>query len=108
MTWKWAKCSVDDCNEEVTVSGRCGAHRIVFHVGEEVVVIRTKNTHTVTAVTPGSPASSYVLDNETGYWDFELESAAKYKSIAQSAAGYVGGGRHEPGGMLDPYKKKDE
>ena len=25
----------------------------------------------------------------------------------QSAKGYVGGGRHEPGGFLDPYAKKE-
>lgn len=26
----------------------------------------------------------------------------------ESAKGYVGGGRHEPGGMLDPHRKRDE
>jgi hypothetical protein len=88
MTWEWAKCSVGDCNEEVTVSGLCVAHRVVFRVGEEVMVIRTQKTHTVTAVTPGSPASSYVLDNGTGYWDFELmkhvHGSVEYKGLAKS------------------------
>jgi hypothetical protein len=76
MSWKFTKCSIKDCNEEVSVSGRCVGHRVVFHVGDEVTVARTKKVHTVTAARSptSSPASSYVLDNGTAYWDFELES----------------------------------
>lgn len=74
------KCSVNDCNGEVSVSNRCVEHRIVFRVGDEVIVTRTKKTHTVTAATPGSPASSYVLDHGTAYWEFELESTGFVKS----------------------------
>lgn len=67
------KCTSEDCDKEVSVSGRCVGHRVVFAVGDEVVVTRTKKVHTVTAAIPGSPAFSYVLDNGTAYWDFELE-----------------------------------
>jgi hypothetical protein len=84
MSWKFQKCSVKDCDNETSVSGRCVDHRIVFHVGDEVVVVRTKKVHVITAAIPGSPASSYALDNGTAYWEFELES------VAPRSAEYVG------------------
>ena len=66
-------CSVKDCDKEVSVSGRCVKHRVVFDVGDEVVVTRTKKVHRVATATLKSPSSSYVLDNGTAYWEFELE-----------------------------------
>ncbi len=73
--WKFTKCLIGDCDGEVSVSGRCVDHRVVFHVGDEVVVTRTQKVHKIATATTGSPASSYVLDNGTNYWEFELRLA---------------------------------
>ena len=44
-----------------------------FNVDDEVMVIRTKKLHKIVSASDGDPASSYVLDNGTAYWEFELK-----------------------------------
>lgn len=44
-----------------------------FNIDDEVMVIRTKKLHKVWSYSVREPASSYVLDNGTAYWEFELK-----------------------------------